>query len=169
MTQERRRWLPGKSRRQILGTCLTGEDIVEERRGFQTKGESLDPMLSQRLVSRQAADCRLAGAVLSHLLLRHVSLCDCPPHGGTSPITLTGVFGMVLTTRCTASVTREMAAVKSDKTTPAMMETHSFTPYLIMMMIIHLLDHHNHERHFDPDDGHRHLLPSPASLWRTSV
>ena len=84
VTQERRRWLPGKSRRQILGTCLTGEDIVEERRGFQTKGESLDPMLSQRLVSRQAADCRLAGAVLSHLLLRHVSLCDCPPHGGTS-------------------------------------------------------------------------------------
>ena len=84
VTQERRRWLPGKSRRQILGsTCFTGEDIVEERRCFQTKGESLDPMLSRRLVSRQAAGCRLAGAVLSHLLLRHVSLCDCPPHGGT--------------------------------------------------------------------------------------
>ena len=46
---------------------------------------------------------------------------------------------MVLTTRCTASVTREMALVKSDKTTPAMMETHSFTPYLRMVMMMMIM------------------------------
>ena len=57
----------------------------------------------------------------------------------TTTNTLTGVFGMVLTTRWTASVTREMALVKSDKTTPAMMETHSLAPYLMMTMIMEMM------------------------------
>ena len=54
----------------------------------------------------------------------------------TTTNTLTGVFGLVLTTRWTESVTREMAMVKSDKTTPAMIETHSFAPYLMMKMVM---------------------------------
>ena len=54
----------------------------------------------------------------------------------TTTNTLTGVFGIVLTTRWTASVTREIAQVKSDKTTPAMMETHSLAPYLMMKIMI---------------------------------
>ena len=57
----------------------------------------------------------------------------------TTTNTLTGVFGIVLTTRWTASVTREIAQVKSDKTTPAMMETHSLAPYLMMTMIMEMM------------------------------
>ena len=45
--------------------------------------------------------------------------------------TFTGVFGIVLTTRWTESVTKEMAEVKSAKTTPAMIDTQSLAPYLV--------------------------------------
>ena len=48
--------------------------------------------------------------------------------------TFTGVFGIVLTTRWTESVTKEMAEVKSAKTTPAMIETQSLAPYLAVVV-----------------------------------
>ena len=49
--------------------------------------------------------------------------------------TFTGVFGIVLTTRWTESVTKEMAEVKSAKTTPAMIETQSLAPYLVVVVV----------------------------------
>ena len=50
--------------------------------------------------------------------------------------TFTGVFGIVLTTRWTESVTKEMAEVKSAKTTPAMIDTQSLAPYLAVGVVM---------------------------------
>ena len=44
------------------------------------------------------------------------------------------MFGIVLTTRWTESVTKEMAEVKSAKTTPAMIDTQSLAPYLAVVV-----------------------------------
>ena len=46
------------------------------------------------------------------------------------------MFGIVLTTRWTESVTKEMAEVKSAKTTPAMIETQSLAPYLAVGVVM---------------------------------
>ena len=49
--------------------------------------------------------------------------------------TFTGVFGIVLTTLWTESVTKEMAEVKSARTTPAMIDTQSLAPYLAVVVV----------------------------------
>ena len=51
-------------------------------------------------------------------------------------LTLTGVLGMDLTTLPTKSVTLPMAFVRSDNTTPALMETHSLSSYFIPPFLI---------------------------------
>ena len=87
--------------------------------------------------------------------------------------TFTGVFGIVLTTLWTASVTKEMAEVKSAKTTPAMIDTQSLAPYLAVVvvkmwmtewMVCHCILLIKNKLRVGVN-----LLPSPASLWSTSV
>ena len=53
----------------------------------------------------------------------------------TACCTFTGVFGIVLTTLWTESVTKEMAEVKSARTTPAMIDTQSLAPYLAVVVV----------------------------------
>ena len=44
------------------------------------------------------------------------------------------LHGIVLTTRWTESVTKEMAEVKSANTTPAMIDIQSLAPYLVVVV-----------------------------------